>query len=317
MVDILPDVEGGAGRRVEATPVIMIGEDGAPSFGGSSGSKDETNSTAATLGSGAEFPGGWVTNGDPQVGFNMLADQDGTLYVEFSPDGGDTITLSKEYDIRANEARFDVLVKFPARSHRVRFVNNGTPQGSFVLLTVTGSGLFPFVISERDEPVYVPLLFSGITSTQYFGLVDLSDRDTFPHSEVGRIDLHATYFQVDRDTSGAGSVRLGVITRIDGTDADIAYVAGVTFEKSSDRRLNRDRDFRHPIKLGQSGGALTKALAVVVENDVNINTSGTVTGPNGITWTPAVGDLIVRCERTAGAYYGSVSIQYAANVSQS
>ena len=312
-IDQLPTVFGDAGGQ-EVVPVMQFGADGFPAKG-NSGQSDPDNSTSTPLDANGTFTGPWVTNSDPHIGFNLKADQAGTFYIEFSPDGGDTITLSKPYDIRANEARFDVLVKFPSRSHRVRYVNGPVAQADFVLLTVTGDGLYPFVQSDRDDPRFVPLVFSAITATRYFGLVDLSDRTNFPHSETGRIDLHATYFQVDRNSSATGSLRLGVITRVSATSADIAYVQGVTFTNSDTRRITRDRNFRNPIQLGQSGGNLTRAIGVKELNVAAVNTATLITGPAGLAWTPAVGDLVARAERTAGEYSGSLSVQYSAKVS--
>lgn len=280
------------------------------------GSPDTLNSTTTPLGAGATFTGQWVTDNNPQFGFNLVSSHAGTFYVEFSPDGGNTITLSKAYDVRAGEARFDVLIKFPGRSHRVRFVNGGTAQTSFKLLTVTSEGIYPFVQSDRDDPRFVPLLLtSSALGVQYFGLVDLSDRVNFPHSEVGRIDLTAVYLQADRDQNGSGSLRVGVVTRVNGTNADIAYVAGITFQKSDTRRIVRDRDFADAIQLGQSGGNLTRALASKELNVAAVNTGVSLAGPQGLSFTPAVGDLVVRAENTAGTFTASVSIQYTAKVS--
>ena len=301
------------GKRAWIPAVQTVTSDGSNSADG--GAPDTANSTQTPLAGNATFTGEWVTDNNPQIGFNLKSDTAGTFYVEFSPDGGDTVTLSKAYDIRAGEARFDVLVKFPGRSHRVRFVNGASAQSDFVLLTVTGDGIFPFVTSDRDDPRFVPLLLSAITSTQYFGLVDLSDRTNFHHSETGRIDLHAIYLQVDRNSTATGSVRLGVITRVNATNADVVYVAGVTFTNSDTRRVLRDRDLRYPIQLGQSGGNLTRAIGPKETNIAAINTSGAISGPAGLSWIPAVGDLVVRAERSAGEYSGSVSIQYNAKVS--
>lgn len=110
-------------------------------------------------------------------------------------------------------------------------------------------------------------------------------------------------------------MRFGVITRIDGTSADIAYVQGVSFEKSADRRIVRDREFATPIKLGQSGGNLTKAVTGVLATNITaVNTATPLSSPLG-TVTPAVGDLIAQYERTAGSYDASIAGFYAANIS--
>ncbi|WP_174804359.1 hypothetical protein [Martelella limonii] len=315
MVDQLPNLTGDGGRGVEVTPVLAVDQDGNPVSAGGQGSVDAANSTDVELTSSGTFTGEWVSNTDPHIGFNVKADQDGTLFVDISPDGGVTITLSKQYDIRAGEARFDAFVKGP-RSHRVRYVNGGSAQGSFVLSTFTGSGLYPFAISDRDAPKFIAYSGSGISGTTYAMLVDLSDTTNFPHNDTGRIDLYSTFLLVDKAANSAGSVRLGVITRIDGTDADVSLVQGVSFTNTSDRSIERDRIFDHPLKLGQSGGELTDvATAFKLTGVTAINTGLTLPSPRGNV-TPALGDVVIQFAYTSGsAYNASVSGQYAGNVS--
>ncbi len=316
MADNLPDLEGGAGRRVEATPVLVVDASGAPAsqVGGTS---DGANSTEAALGTGATFTGPWVTNNDPHIGFNLKADQPGTFYVEFSTNGGATVTLSKAYDIRAGESRFDALVK-GSRSHRVRFVNGATAQGAFTLLTFTGDSLFPYSVSERDEPVFAISSVSNATTTTYIGHIDLSNRTDWPHKDVGRIDLVSANFFYDKTSSCRGALRLGVITRIDAESADLAIVLGTSFDNSDLTKDTRDRELRNPIKLGQSGGELTRVFGA--PKFLNITALNTVTpiatGRAGLTMIPAVGDVIARYEVTAGTLTsGFISGHYVGNVS--
>lgn len=279
------------------------------------GSQDTDNSTTDLLGSTETFTGSWVTNSDAQIAFNVKADAPGDLYLEFSPDGGTTVTLSKRYDIQADEPRFDALVKMHGRSHRIRYVNRSISQTEFVLLTATGGGLFPFSKSDRDEPVFTAYSSGAVTATTYAILIDLSDTVNFPHSDTGRVDLYSSFLFVDRSSSATGLVRLGVITRIDGTDADVAYVQGVSFNNTADRIIERDRQFRIPLKLGQSGGELTRiATGFKATNIAAINTAITLPSPKGNV-TPAIGDIVVEFEHTSGTYTASVSGQYAGNVS--
>lgn len=313
--DILPDIIGSGGQKREVMPVTMFGLDGEPVISGEGGAVDTANGTNTALSADAEFTGEWVTDNNPQIAFNIISDQPGTLYVEFSPDGGSTLSLSKPYACFADQANFDALVKMPGRSHRIRYVNGTNPQTEFALLTATGGGLFPYVKSDRDEPIFFAQTVKDVDATEYRIIVDLSDNVTFPHYDIGGIELYASYLQVDKDVSGRSAVRLGVITRIDGTDADIAFVQGVSFDKSADRRIVRDRDFRVPIKLGQSGGALTKAVTGVVTTGITaVNTGATLSSPLGSV-TPAVGDLIAQYEHAAGTFDASIAGFYAGKFS--
>lgn len=280
------------------------------------GQKDEANSTTTPLGAGETFTGEWVQNNDAQLAYNCLADQDGTIFLEFSIDGTAALqTLTKPYQVFANEGQFDALVKMPGRFHRIRFENGATPQTKLGIVTSTApEGLFPYAVSDRDAPQFISSSVVGSTTTQYKMLVDLDNRATFPHHFTGRVDMHAVFFFVDKGANTAGAVQLGVITRVDGTNADITYVQGVSFSSSSDRSFSRDRIFAAPLLLGQSGGALTRASGPT-ETTTAVNTGATLDTPFG-TSTPAVGDVIVKYTHSGGsAYTAFASGQYATSSS--
>lgn len=316
MTDILPDVVGGAGRRVEATPVLVVGPDGSAA---STGSRDPANSTTTSLGANETFTGEWVSNDDPHIAWSLYSDTDGMFYVDISPDDGTTIAFSKPYDILAGETgRFDAFVK-GSRAHRVRYVNGGAAQSQFVLSTFTGSGLFPYSRSERDDPVGVAIGVANITATTWRCYVDLDNRTDWPHRDVGRIDIYSANFFYDKTSNCRGSIRLGVITRVDETDADVAIILGTSFDNSDLTKDNRDRELGNPIKLGQSGGELTKYFtSSKLLNVGEINTAAPLpSGKPGVDVIPAVGDVVVRFEVTAGTLsLGFVSGAYRGHVSQ-
>ena len=281
------------------------------------GSPIAENTTFTPLGAGETFTGEWATNNDPDVGFSFEADQDGTLYLDFSRNGGATFATVKTYEITGGEVgRFDALVKGAGRSFRLRYVNGPVAQTTFELLAFTGDGLFPFAVSNRDTPRFVAYSGADIAANTYAILVDLSDKATFPHRDTGSIDLYSSFLFVDKPSNTVGAVQLGVITRIDGTSADISYIQGVSFSGTSERQINRDRILTHPIRLGQSGGQLTQVATLFrATNVAAVNTATPLPTPLGTT-TPAVGDLIILFAFTAGgAYTAAVSAQYAGNVS--
>lgn len=185
-----------------------------------------------------------------------------------------------------------------------------------VVIFDTEGDYIPLVISQRDEPKFIAYSGTSISTTTYAMIVDLSDVSAFPHNDTGRIDLYSTFILVDKASNTAGSVRLGVITRIDGTDADVSLVQGVSFSNTSERSISRDRIFTHPLRLGQSGGELTSVLTgFKLENIAAINTGTTLSSPAG-TRTPALGDVVIQFSHTSGgAYNASVSMQYAGSVS--
>lgn len=284
---------------------------------GEEGMRDDQNSTTTALGSAGTYTGEWVQNNHEHLAVNCLSDTDGTLYIDFSIDGTDALTtFTKTIPIYADSPQFDALVKMPGRYHRVRFENSASAQTDFGILTSTGQNLYPFAISDRDAPNFAASSSGTVSSTGWKMLVDLSDRATFPHHFTGRIDISSAFFFVDKGANTVGVVQLGVITRVDGTDADVEFIQGINFSGSSDRTIVRDRIFATPLRCGQSGGSLTDAATGFVETGITaINTGTTLATPLG-TATPAVGDLVVKYGYTSGASYtAAVSVQYATSAS--
>jgi hypothetical protein len=282
------------------------------------GMKDTKNSTTTALASAATYTGEWVQNNHEHIAVNCLSDTDGTLYIDFSIDGTSALTtFTKEIPIYANSSQFDALIKMPGRYHRVRFVNSASAQTTFGILTSTGQALFPFAVSDRDAPNFAASTSGGaITATTWAGLVDLSDRANYPHHFTGRIDLYSAFFFVDKGNNTIGATQIGIITRIDGTDADVEFVQGVSFDNATDNVFVRDRIFDTPIRCGQTSGSLNDVATGFKETAITaLNTGITITGPNG-TFTPAVGDMVVKYDYTSGASYtAAVSCQYATSAS--
>ena len=290
------------------------------------GKKSEANSSETALGSSESFNGAWEINEYGQALVNVLADQSGTVYTEIGiprSDGTVTTTFSGAEPVYANVPYVRVLVKGAGRAYRTRFVNDSSAQSSFDLITTYGNDLFPisgssdnevFVTeTERERDVFVAIQRANINADNYSALIDLSDTTNFPHDRVGRVDITNAYFSIDRDSSATGSARIGVITRIDGTDADVFYVAGVTFEKSDERNIIRDRKYSpSQLKCSVVDGSLNRILTGFSETGITaINTGVALDSPIGsATVTPAVGDIVVVCKRGAGTFNASVSVTY-------
>jgi hypothetical protein len=298
------------------------------------GARSNVNSSNTALAGDAVFTGQWVVNNYPHMGLNVKADQDGTITVKFGilKDGVNPLgtitdsdvveTFSGETVVKANVGYFRTLVNIPGRAVKVVYTNGSSAQTSFALLTGFGPNLFPAsgsddneiltTVTERERSVFAAVSSGDITSTTYAGFIDLSNTTGMPHERDGRIDLCAVYLTADRDQNATGAVQLGVITRIDGTNCDIEYVQGISFEKSDERTITRDRIFSpNQLKCGVVSGALNKVASQFTETNVTaINTGGTLTDAHGNTFTPAVGDLIVKYSRTAGTYSAAVSCFY-------
>lgn len=317
------------GTSAAGTPERITSTDGALDVSASHGVKDENNSSQATLSGGAAFTGAWTVTHHQHVGFNVLASHDGTIYLEFgivdddatiasdgTVDPSDvTTTFSDDEPVYANVAYFRTGIDLPGRAYRIRYVNGATPQTSFRLHTATGSALFPASASpdgevlitetERERNVFSAYGPGAITSdgTTWACLVDLSDTSNWPHDRTGRIDISIINMQVDKTTNCTGSVSLGVITRVDATNADVTLFAGISFNNASETHLEVSRNFApSQLKCGVSGGVATRIVTTAkLTNDTGIQTDVAMASHRGAgTVTPAVGDIVVRFIKTAG-----------------
>ncbi len=293
------------------------------------GAKSDANSSTDTLSGSAEFTGAWEVNNFEHAAVNVLADVDGELIVEFgiplasgsTLDDSDVLTtFASTRPIYAGQGYFRPIVKMPGRAFRVRYVNGASAQTEFGLLTAYGNNQFPAsasddnelltTVTERERNVFVAYAKQNVAANGYAVLVDLSDTTNFPHSRVGRIDLSATYFQVDKQQNATGAVRLGVITRVNGTDADVTFVQGVRFDKSNERHINRDRNYApSQLKLGVEAGSANRALGVNETGITAINTGLTLDSPAGAV-TPAVGDVVIGWEQGTANFDFAVSAFY-------
>lgn len=155
--------------------------------------------------------------------------------------------------------------------------------------------------TERESNVFVNLSGSQTTAaTRYYGLIDLSDTTNWPHTETGAIHLSFIRFATDKANAARGSVALGVIVRIDGTSADISYVGNLSFIEADNNSVTESVNLAPTqLKCNVVGGRLAFFKASVTETNVTaVNTANPM--PFGYTFTPAVGDLVMRIQTTTG-----------------
>ena len=164
--------------------------------------------------------------------------------------------------------------------------------------------------SEGDTNVRALLDRTGINATVYGILVDLSDTTNFPHDNTGRIDISLLKLAIDPASNSVGSVDIGVITRIDGTDADIDFGFSAPFGQGGSARILSINNFSpSQLKLGVSGGVWQYGITdVSAANVAAVNTGVTLDSPRGAgTVIPAVGDVIVRYLHTSGGSWDALA----------
>lgn len=180
-------------------------------------------------------------------------------------------------------------------------------------LATSADGELQITSIEQEKNNLAAYTKQDVSATTYAVLVDLSDTTNWPHDATGRADLSYVSFQVDRASSTVGRLSLGVITRVDGTDADVVFFRGLIFQHGTETFLERAENFApSQIKCGVSGGATTHLLVAETTGIAAINTATPLDSPLGTaTVTPAPGDLVVRFQHdNGGAWTGAVSVLY-------
>lgn len=182
---------------------------------------------------------------------------------------------------------------------------------------VTREGALMITEIEREANVYARLAKTGISSSTGFILVDLSDNGGlgaagYNHSFTDRIDISGLKLEVERDASAVGSLKVGVITAITATGANVSWFAGLDFSHSDDRRISAIQNFSpSQIKCGVSGGITTH----FVTNDKSTNNTRfqndtTIEAATGSNVIPAVGDIVLDFVLTAGTAGFSAAALY-------
>ncbi len=176
-----------------------------------------------------------------------------------------------------------------------------TPRTSFMS---TDDGEIFITNTEREYNVRCSL--SGtqdVIATNYYGFIDLSDTVNWPHIGTSRLDFTSFSLNVDKATSAKGSVAIGIITRIDGTDADVVYILGIGFTQNGSENIFVIQNFSpSQIKTNVTGGKLAQVKTNTVQLNIAAINTGTplAFGPGGATFIPAVGDAILTIITTTG-----------------
>jgi hypothetical protein len=110
---------------------------------------------------------------------------------------------------------------------------------------------------------------------------------------------------LDAAVNTNGILSIGVISRIDGTNADIWYILGIPFLATTNQFVVSLRGVPSQVKLDLVGGVLQHGITNNQETDVTaVNTATPLDSPLGAaTVTPAVGDVIVKLTHTSGGSF--------------
>jgi len=160
--------------------------------------------------------------------------------------------------------------------------------------------------TERENDVFVFYYEESINATKYIDLID-ADNANFPHriQDEGyeRIDITSLYLSLDLAANSQFTIQLGIIQRIDDTDADILYfnaVPAISGVNQADVVISL-RGTPSQVKLDMNGG-LQHGLSNLTETNVgSVDTATTLDSPLAGGVTPNVGDIVVKVTRIGGS----------------
>jgi hypothetical protein len=176
---------------------------------------------------------------------------------------------------------------------------------------ITEDGEAWSTVTERESDVFSQYSETAIAATKYIVLIDV-DNVAFPHIIQGqgqnRIDITSLYVALDAATNTNGILNIGVISRIDGTDADMWYMLGVPFLATTTQFVLSLRGVPSQVKLDLGGASGTQLLHGITNNEETsiaaVNTATLLDSPQGsASVTPDVGDVICKLQHVSGGAF--------------
>ena len=165
-----------------------------------------------------------------------------------------------------------------------------------------GSIVEGIVRVEMEQTV----LAAGTNTPDDFMLIDLDNTGgNYKHTDSGKVQcLSLTADFSKLRANDVWAMGIGVILRIDGTDADIGFLAAgsLVLELDDEFRVKGSHgNYPVIVNLDESSGDFADIATNLVEiNDSDLNTGGAIDDVFGDARTPAVGDIVLRMLRTSG-----------------
>jgi len=172
---------------------------------------------------------------------------------------------------------------------------------------ITADGELWTTVTERENDVFVSYSETGIAATKYIVLVDRNGV-AYPHNIQAqgqdRLDITSIYYALELSVNASILFSYGVITRIDGTNADIQYFTAIpklTGANQADEIVSL-RGVPSQVKLDfNASGVLQHGLTNLAETNVaGVNTGTALSSPEGTT-LPGLGDFIVKVTVSGGS----------------
>lgn len=167
---------------------------------------------------------------------------------------------------------------------------------------------FPMVTpgSHKVWTVYMDIV--DIVANTGFMVIDLSDIVNWPHTETGHIDLEYIHIHINPDNAFVGTVQIGFLSNVDGTDGDFHVIAAWDARRAAEL-IDDDISF-------SAGGRFHCEAAyhfgAIVLNDTTWQTDVNLIGPPGgaAAYPSGNGDVVLKIIRTAGTVNVDLLVGY-------
>ena len=163
---------------------------------------------------------------------------------------------------------------------------------------------------------------SSITADKYVLLID-TNNDDYPHNsssaptqgDVMEIDkLHIKVRFTAASSSAILTIKLGVITRVDATNADIRWLVNVPLRNGETEYKN---DYLSPLRFQATQDEVDVPFSIMTNNkelnNASVNTATTLENMTATATAPQVGDVIAYFDWTDNVEVGIVAF-YRSNV---
>jgi hypothetical protein len=148
-----------------------------------------------------------------------------------------------------------------------------------------------------------------VSSDLYAVLVDLSSEDYTNFVNIDNVAIKCNFTTNNSDAN----IKIGVVTRIDGTDGDISFLESVPFSAANANTFvsftNNYQPSSKRFEVDASGKLVNAATNDFLVNVAAVNTGATLTSPKGNV-TPAVGDVIAFFDHTGNNFSSNMSCIY-------
>ena len=154
-------------------------------------------------------------------------------------------------------------------------------------------------IHTNDACFSINFGVDSINTKTGFVLIDLSDATNYPHTLTSEIHVDWVSITIHGDTTSTGDLHVGFISAIDADHGTMHSIASLQISKlesiNAIHRLFAPSAIRCKLAAHLAGGTALHT------DDVTFQTDTALTGTYG-TPNPAVGDLVLLIDRTAGTF---------------